>query len=457
MKEKVKDFLKDGRNIILILFILEFALNIFITPSRYDDEFYIRKITEMPIMEFVTSRYHNWTSRVLIEFTLCSVLKISKYAWILGQTLMMTLLGYSITKLFVKDNKQETKWMAILLLLIYPLAKMSSAGWGATTVNYIWPFAAAMFCLIPIRKIFDKEKIKWYMYPLYVIALLFACNQEQTAAIVFGTYLIFTTLLIIRDKKKINWFMVVQLVLSILSLIFILTCPGNQVRKVDEIGNSYPDFETLSFLDKISLGFTSTISEMLVNTNISFLVLSIMIVVYIFNNHKDKFIRTVASIPLISILVMGLFKDEACKLFPYLDMYKNIIIQEKAMVTASNYTNLINFVPLAMSLIIVFSFILSILVIFKTLRNNTAIVVFLIGLGTRIMMALSPTIFSSTNRTFVFFEFAMLIVSLLIWQEIAKKEEKNDKKIQNRIFGMVKVGAVIQYINTMLFILITQL
>ena len=411
----------------------------------------------MPIMEFVTSRYHNWTSRVLIEFALCTVLKISKYAWILVQTLMMTLLGYSITKLFVKDNKQETKWMAILLLLTYPLSKMSSAGWGATTVNYIWPFAAAMFCLIPIRKIFDKEKIKWYMYPLYSIALIFACNQEQTAAVIFGTYLIFTVLAIIKDKKKVNPYMIIQLIISILSLIFILTCPGNQVRKVDEIGNSYPDFETLSFLDKISLGFTSTVSEMLVNTNISFLILSIMIAIYIFNNYKDKFCRTVSVIPLVSILLMGLFKDEACKLFPYLDMYKNIIIQEKAMVTASNYTNLINFVPLIMSLAIIFSFILSILLIFKTLRNNTAIVVFLMGLGTRIMMALSPTIFSSTNRTFVFLEFAMLIVSLLIWQEMSKKEEKNDKKIQSRILGMIKIGAVVQYINTMLFILITQL
>ena len=50
MKEKMKNLFKDGRNIIFILFILQFALNIFITPSRYDDEFYIRKITEMPIM-----------------------------------------------------------------------------------------------------------------------------------------------------------------------------------------------------------------------------------------------------------------------------------------------------------------------------------------------------------------------------------------------------------------------
>lgn len=457
MKEKIKEFLKDGRKIIFLLFILQLALYIFITPSRYDDEFYIRKITETPIPEFVNSRYHEWTSRVMIEFTLCTVLKISKYAWILGQTLMMTLLGYSITKIFVKDEKQESRWMAFLLILIYPMAKMSSAGWGATTVNYIWPFAMAMFSMIPIRKIFEGEKIKWYMYPLYSLALIFAGNQEQTAAIVFGTYLIFTFLLILRDKKKTNIYMIIQLIITILSLVFILTCPGNYARKVDEVANCYPDFETLSILDKISLGITSTFSEMLINTNISFLVLSIMIAIYIFSTYKNHLCRGVAIIPLVSILVLGLFKDEACKLFPYFDMYKNIIVQEKAMVTASNYTSLINFVPLAMSLVIIFSFILSILLIFKTLRKNTAIVVFLIGLGSRIMMALSPTIFTSTNRTFVFFEFAMLIVALLIWQEFLKKEEKNDKKIQNKIFTAMKIGATLQYINTMIFILITQL
>lgn len=72
------------------------------------------------------------------------------------------------------------------------------------------------------------------------------------------------------------------------------------------------------------------------------------------------------------------------------------------------------------------------------------------------MMALSPTIFASTNRTFIFFEFSMLIVALLIWQEMLKKEEKNDKKIQERIFTGMKIIATIQYINTLLFILITK-
>ncbi len=456
MKEKIKEFLKDGRKIIIILFFLQLLLNIFITPNRYDDEFFIRKLTEGPIIDFVSARYSNWTSRVLIEFVLCTVLKMSKYAWVILQTLMMTLLGYSVTKLFVKDEKQETKWMAFLMILIYPLSKMSSAGWGATTVNYIWPFAMAMFAMIPIRKIFDNEKIKWYMYPLYSIALIFAGNQEQTAAIVFGAYLIFTILLILRDKKKTNIYMIIQLLITIASLVFILTCPGNSVRRVEEVGNCYPDFETLSFLDKISLGVTSTFSEMLINSNICFLVLSIMIVIYIYNNYKDKFCRTVAVIPITSILVLGIFKDIVCRIFPYFDMYKNIIIQEKAMITADNYTNLINFLPLITSLIIIFAFILSILLIFKKLRNNVAIVVFIIGLGTRIMMALSPTIFASTNRTFIFFEFSMLIVALLIWQEMLKKEEKNDKKIQERIFTGMKIIATIQYINTLLFILITK-
>ena len=82
MKEKITNFFKEnGKQAILILFILELLLTIFITPNQYDDDFFIGKATGS-VIKFVGERYYNWTSRVIIEFVLCSVLKISKYLWI---------------------------------------------------------------------------------------------------------------------------------------------------------------------------------------------------------------------------------------------------------------------------------------------------------------------------------------------------------------------------------------
>ena len=107
-------------------------------------------------------------------------------------------------------------------------------------------------------------------------------------------------------------------------------------------------------------------------------------------------------------------------------------------------------------MVILICLVLSILLIFKNLKNNTAILVFLVGLASRLIMGFSPTIFASGSRTIIFFEFAMIIASILIWQELVKKNDKNDIKIQNRTQAIIQCIAVVQYFNILLCILYTQ-
>ena len=182
MKEKIQKFLKSEKGVLLALFILEIILMIFITPNRYDDKVFLESVTGTSIATYVLPRYYNWTSRLIIEFVLCAVLKISKYLWILIEALMVTLVGYSISKLFIKneENKKENTVMLVAMILLYPIMQMNSAGWAATTINYMWPLATGLFALIPIRKIWDGEKIRFWQYPLYTIALIFSASLTST-------------------------------------------------------------------------------------------------------------------------------------------------------------------------------------------------------------------------------------------------------------------------------------
>ena len=201
MKEKIQKFLQNGRGAIFALFILQLFLTIFITPNKYDDKTFLESVTGTTIFSYIGPRYFNWTSRFIIEYVLCFVLKTSKYLWILIEALMVALAGYSISRLFIKENKSQNNIMLLFMMLLYPLNVMNSAGWAATTVNYMWPLATCLFALIPIRKIWDGEKIKIWEYFLYTIALIFAGNQEQTCSILCGTYILFTILMILKNKK----------------------------------------------------------------------------------------------------------------------------------------------------------------------------------------------------------------------------------------------------------------
>ena len=456
MKDKIKKFLVDGRGAILAIFILQFILMFFITPNKYDDEKFLNFLETDTIKNILTERYYGWSSRFIIDYTFLNILKISKYLWIVLQAAMMALIGYSISKLFVKkQNKKEMNIMILFLILTYPIDVMNGAGWGASTLNYIWPLATALFCMISIKKVWDGEKIKLFEYPLYALALIFACNHEQTCAIIFGTYLLFTILLIIKNKK-IHPFIIIQLILAIGSLIFILTAPGNYVRKETETIMCFPDFKMLNFQDKISLGITSTLGTIINDSKIPFAILSLMIVGFIFVNYKEKIYRIVALIPFVTICALGLFFDIAVKIFPYLGSLVGALTTQSLILNPMNCNNLFYAIPLILSISIFASMILSILLIFKKLNGNIAVLVYLVGLASRIMMGFSPTVFMSSTRTLIFFDFAMLIVALLIWQEFSKNPDKTEKKAQKRICTVVQLTAIFQYINVLLAILLTQ-
>lgn len=456
MKEKIEKLVKNGRGAILIIFLLELFLTFFITPNRYDDAWFLEQVTGKSILSFEIERYSNWTSRFLIEIAECFVLKTSKFLWILVEALMVTLAGYSISRLFIKkEDKAQNNFMLVFMILMYPFNAMNSAGWASTTVNYMWPLATCLFALIPIRKIWDGDKIKFWEYPLYTISLIFAGNQEQTSAILCGTYILFTILMVIKNKK-IHPYMLIQTIITIASIIFILTCPGNYVRTEQEIIDNFKDFEMLTLLDKISLGLTSTMGIIIKKCNLVYTMLSLICTIYVWSNYKEKLYRVVSIIPLLTICLLGVTQYITTSLFPYFGSFRELVTAEQVMLTPANSNSLVNTVPLILVITNFICLILSMLLIFKNLKNSIGVLVFMIGLASKIILGFSPTVFSSLERSTIFFEFCMIIDILLIWQEMAKKTEKNDKKIQMKTEVIIKSAGILQYINVLMCILLTQ-
>ena len=456
--KKIKEFFKPNiRKVVLILFILELMINIWIVPNQYDGVFFIEKMQEMSLGEFIGMRYETWTSRLILEIVTCVLLMSPSIFWILINTIMTTMIGYSIIKIFVKNDDPKFSWMTMAFVLIYPIYKVSSSGWGVGSIVYIWPLAMLLFSCIAIKKIFDGEKIPKFMYPLYSLALIFACNQEQSCVIVLGIYVVFAILYMMKEKKRPHTFLVVQLVLVILSLIFIATCPGNYARKNAEIEIYYMDFGSFGLFDKVSLGLTSTVNNLLTKSNVVFFVFSLVSAVYILKKYKNNFYRAVAVIPLVSVIVFGLFKGTICAMFPYLNSLYEIMCLEQPMISAANYLQPINFLPLIISFVVLGSMALNILLIFKNLKNNVAIVIFALGLMSRVAMGFSPTVFASTDRTFIFFEIAMLIICVLIWQKYLQETDKNQVKVRERLGGFIWIIASLQYLHTLIYTFMSQM
>ena len=451
--EKLKDIFTGEYSGLVILFILEFIICFMVKPIRFDDAFFIEKFTSNTILEFVQYRYATWTSRVLIEATLGMIFKISRMVWVFGNSLMMLLIGYSISKIFVKDNKKQMNTMIFWLLLMYPIQRISGAGWAATSVNYIWPFATGLFSLISLKKMWDGEKIKFLPGLLYLLALIYSCNQELCCGVLTVTYILFAIILICRDGKKVNKLVFLEILMCILSLIFVLTTPGNAVRNVDETISYFPEFMSLSFLEKLSTGITATVGGLTGKYSVVFAVFTIMIMVAVCSNYKDIFVRVVSAIPFIATMAFS-YGRAITGSNSVIETLRNRFIDESVLVRTSNYFYPGSYMNLIISLIVIVSIFVSLLLIFKKVKNNIAFYVFGCGLVTRLALAFSPTLFVSRERTFIIMELTCLICTLLIWQDF---EKVADKKIKSRIYNLIVFLSIIEYIISINFVLLNQI
>jgi len=117
LKNKFQELVKNGMSVILILFGLQLLLNFFIIPNIYhnnvfDDIWFMRQVEGTSIIDFATSRYHDWGSRVIIETTLCVLLKLirhSKFIWIILNTCAITLVRILNIKIICKRKQKRNE------------------------------------------------------------------------------------------------------------------------------------------------------------------------------------------------------------------------------------------------------------------------------------------------------------------------------------------------------------
>ena len=393
-------------------------------------------------LPYLTGRYHTWSSRVLIEFILIFVVHFSTL-WRLLDTCMMVLIAVSISKLIPTptNNSYEKNWMITGVLFMYPIFHMASAGWIATTVNYIWPLALGLFSMIPIKKYLYSEKVNWYEFILYIPALLFAANQEQLCVILLSAYGVFTVYS--AFIKKFNWFMFVQTLISVASFLFILTCPGNATRKVKEVHRWFPDFNHISLLRKVEMGFSSSLFEYIMKPNVIFTLFSFLLLLSVMITHQKKIFRFIAAIPFASSLLFGVFSNVLGETFYSITKAKNSMTKYG---TGIKLTSVTSWVPDLLLVIILVSILISLYFLYENKKNSlVAIFILLLGFGSRMIMSFSPTIWASGPRTFLFMYIALMIVTISLYLVIMNSKSNRFITLSS---NSVIFLAIVSFFNT---------
>jgi hypothetical protein len=225
-------------------------------------------------------------------------------------------------------------------------------------------------------------------------------------------------------------FSIASLGISISSLIFILTCPGNAVRNIEETAIQYPEYAGFGFVQKVGLGFSTIMTEYLIDKNYLLFILCIILAIFIFKKYKNLFIRLLSLVPGFVILIInyigtfigrfgigrirGIFSEDGIRKYVF-ETPKILFLTGISII----------FLLLIIFLIIAVLKDKEKFSIKAYMEKYYILLILLIGLASRLIIGFSSTIFASGFRTNIFFDFSIIIsIILLMNNQYLLKEKK---------------------------------
>lgn len=419
-------------------------------PFSRDDVLFQAALDNSNGFDFLKERYETWSSRTLIEGVMIYLLDIDSVPlWKVCNCLLFIPLGMAMGRLVrgggKKGPRPALQWFLVGLVLLYPYGyDMGTSGWAATTMNYFWPLVFALVAMAPIPKIIGGEKIRWFEYPVYLSCFLYAANAEQTCFILLAVYGLF--FLWRLSQKQWEPFFFLMLAMNVLSLLWIMLCPGNKQRTVAELYR-FLDYPMLGFWDKVDLGLSSAASQWMLRPNFLFLFFSSMLAVLVWKRYQSPFLRLVGSFPASCGLVFGMFFSFFKEVYPQLEDVA--AITEEGVVTVENYLSYKAYLPLFSMGMMVVCVLISFYLLFvgkAAWEGGLAAFVFLLGFASRAMMAFSPTVWASNTRTNIYMDFSLVFCCGWMYEKLPMEE--NSRRALEWLLGVLAVFSyLIQFVE----------
>lgn len=366
---------------------------------------------------FLNERYQTWSSRILIEAV---TVWLTQHIWlwrVLNALVMTGLAAFSAR--LVQEKSALVSWGLCAMVLLIPESALGDAGWIATQLNYTWPAMCALIALVPLKRAICGQRLAAWEALAAVPALLFAANQEQFCVALLAIFAagIMKTAYTYRRMPR---FCLAQLLITGACLLVIVLCPGNRMRYQSEVSTWFPGFEELTLLNKIEIGFSSTGYALVMNKNAVFAGFALLLATLVWMKRTDFLSRMVSAAPAAASVMMGYFPNTLAAFLPRVSRMRDALHETGTGATLRSIGTLIPDVFLgALFVCVVFG----LMVALGRKAGTSAVYVLCVGLGIRMMLGFSPTIWASGVRTFVPLYAVLIALSGLLLREIGRAKD----------------------------------
>lgn len=352
--------------------------------------------------------------------------------WRIFDTSVYVLIAMLISRIFTKNN-----WRHVIvvcgLVLLFPFNYMSSAGYIATSANYIYPVAAILIVLRYVTYILEDKKVPLLMYPVTLLAILYATNHDQTALVLAVGFLFYAIYCkVIKAPKRLTRNAAGLCIISTVSYILYCMIPGHIARMSGTTLNELrwlPEYAEWTFLDKVYHGYATTVANLFYNDVDIFTVFAILLVI-VSLRQKSPIKMFVGFVPFAGIVISNFMGKNQFISYP-----ENCYGMTELML--AKYF----FVPFFLSILMLVCIFLAVWFNVEKMENKLFLTLLLVlAAGTREMMGFTPTIYASSYRTFTFFLFALIACCIILLNELEEDEKYKD-------FWYVGLGSIVAFIS----------
>lgn len=401
----------------LLLVIIFYAL--YFTLTKVDwmsgDAQWFSKVDSSPI-SFVIKRYETWSSRFWIEGATLIASKHLILFYIF--TVILTLLFfYSLSELFSFNEYDSNLVLVVFFMALFPVVSLQSAGPIATIVNYIWPSVLFLYWLMTDRH--RKMKNIGSLQNLLSILFLGLAVFNEGLAIILCLYLILC--LIVEKKNFFNTYRMICLVISLLSFLNVLLCPGNQNRGMLEMARWFPTFNHLSFLDKILIQFNNIASNLIVSHNL----LEVLVILL--------FIKAIQRRQRLSIILSGAVIMLTSAYHQLISDRLSVIVKESPEKEFNQQIIGTLLQPTLIFATLILLIVLIIILLYGKSKTSLMIIVsIVITFSSAMAISLSPTLLASADRPLLFLYFALVFNCIFLVNDLSEFNERKASIIMDK-------------------------
>ena len=258
-----------------------------------DDSAFLEATKNHTIISWVIRRYSIWSGRVFTETCIYLVFGVSRLIWYFLNPVFLLIASYSIARIAKENVVFNDVLLIVLLFLTMQINIISSSMlWMTGALNYLWPVAIILWGIIPYADAVFRSKMKLTIPQtiLHTIALFLGCMGSEQAAVCATAFIFVSHICWIWQKKRVSLKLFLLSGASIAGLLIMLLSPGSWARITAETAHWYPEFDQLSLQYKLVRGITFTYEKLFNYAFILIFTFATMVILrtYLLNKQQSK-------------------------------------------------------------------------------------------------------------------------------------------------------------------------